>query len=907
MDEELVLIETIETIEEKQEEGIIAQDNIDVETIDGDDVAEFDGEPDNDSTLEEITLDVLDVEDVEEIEIEVDEAIGWVSGEAGRHYGLPDRNEPNQHIIESITGLKEILDELKRLKVVESDVVNIANYYKWGNNKTYDECGYFVSLTADPSEIRICNGSDIFGVTINSAGFIGGQGVSPRDSSYGLVATSGIVDVRCKLDVNVGDCVVSDAYGHAKKADSNYGYKVLARENKNGIEYAIIFLGVQADVTNELGMNLASIQEQVNVNYTNIISAVNVANQAYNKSVEAESSNKEMSDKVVEAVNRVDQIGADVSNIETQVSSAVTMSAQAKAIAEGAATSAESIKNEAVDAANDAASKVGELAKTLEPLTTWTDPETGNSGASYLANYIDNGLATKVEIETVEEDLEHATSAIQRNAKSIQTIVVSIDKYSIGEFSTAYGLTLDQAENILEPDIIYAPTTFHKETYSYIEGENTYVYEREFTPGYLYKWGLLSSGGYGWITIDKFYSEIADINTSAPSVYFSDHEIAIAAGDDYGYWYTNADIIYGTDGKVTDEYESYTLYRWEDDCWVAVATLAGNVNNRAISQVRQTANEVSLEVTNARGGAATLGARITNTESEVQTLAAWTKDADGNQYNLATIKQTADEAGADIALVVQEKDGEKVVNSASIVAAINDDESSVGINADRITMTGTTTFLRPDDVGESGTTVISGSRITTGELDAEKVKVINLQASNIIVTGNSGNKQTVDEALANTLVSSTVYYALSTSTKTPPADDAWSEEAPEKERKKYMWQKTVNVYGDGSSEERAVCIAGSDGEGAIVVDIKSSTGTVYVNGDIKTTLVAKVYQDNYDITEEFPDGAFLWEKYDAYGVKDTVWSYTGNTVAVSNLDIYKRAMFNCVLDIEQRIETEDIE
>jgi hypothetical protein len=122
-----------------------------------------------------------------------------------------------------------------------------------------------------------------------------------------------------------------------------------------------------------------------------------------------------------------------------------------------------------------------------------------------------------------------------------------------------------------------------------------------------------------------------------------------------------------------------------------------------------------------------------------------------------------------------------------------------------------------------------------------------------------------------------------------------------------MWQKTINTYGDGSTEERVVCIAGADGQGAITVSITSSTGTIYVNNNITTTLTAKAYQDNIDITDEFPDGAFLWEKYDMYGTKDSVWSYTGKSVAVSNLDIYKRAMFNCVLDVEQRLETEDTE
>lgn len=649
--------------------------------------------------IEEV-MPIIEVIEIDGYDIEMQEAFPSLETDNSYNHALLNNREMHDaHPITAITGLREELNSIEALQTVYSDKKGNANYYKWEGGNAYDEHGYFVSLTSDPTEIKICEGSDIFGVTVDSAGFIGGQNTSPRDNRYGLVVTSGLVDVRCELDINVGDCVVSNAYGYAKKADSNYGYKVLARENKNGVEYAVIALGVQADKINELGIELAEIQEQVDTNYTNIVSAINIANQAYNKSVETETSNKEISEKVDGAVDKVDQMEADVSEIETQVSNAIIISAQAKAMAESAATSAISMKNEAVSTANDAAAKVGELTKTLEPLTTWTDPDTGNSGASYLANYINNGLATKAEIEKAQTDLEHATSAIQQNAKSIQTLVVSIDKYSVGEFSTAHGLTLDQATSILEDGIIYVPTTSHKETYSYIDGENTYEYEREFTPGYLYKWGLLSSGRYGWITVDKFYSEIANINTSAPSVYFSATEIAISQNDDYGYWYTNSETIYDKDGNVTNEYEPYTLYKWDDGCWIAVATLKGNVNNRVISQIRQTANDVALEVTNARGSAATLGVRITDTEAEVQTLAAWTKDEEGNQYNLATIQQKANDAGASIAQVVEAVGSDGKVSAASIVTAINSQtgDSSVSIEAKYVNLKGQVTFESFDE------------------------------------------------------------------------------------------------------------------------------------------------------------------------------------------------------------------
>ena len=402
MDEELVLIEITE---ETKDEAVTDQYSVNVETFDTDTgVAEFDGELDNDTSMEEITLDVLEDKTVEEIEIEVNDLMGW-SGDGSTHEGLPDRNTPNQHIISSITGLEEILDEIEALKTVYSDGHNVANYYKWEGGKAYDTYGYFVSLTSDPSEIKICEGSDIFGVSVDTAGFIGGQDATvSRDNHYGLVVTSGLVDVRCELDINIGDCVVSNVHGYAKKADSNYGYRVLARVNKDGVEYAVIALGAQADKTNELGIELAEIQEQVDANYTNIISAVNVANQAYNKAADVETSNQTMYGVVNEAVGKVDRIATDVENLTTQVSNSALAAAQAKAIAESAATSAESMKNDAVEKANEALAESSELRRELEVKIAEIDTELDN---------------TALELEATKESIESTKNELQSNIDDV--------------------------------------------------------------------------------------------------------------------------------------------------------------------------------------------------------------------------------------------------------------------------------------------------------------------------------------------------------------------------------------------------------------------------------------------------------------------------------------------------------
>ena len=163
MDKELILAE----VNEVAQGGIdIIQDTIGAEVSEVESgVAILSDESGNDMPMVEPTFEAFYVEPVEEIEISVEEAIGWVSGDSGHHYGLPDRNEPDQHIITSITGLREELDEIEKLKTVYSNKPNIANYYEW-KDAAYDEYGYFVSLVPRTSKIDICSGSDILGVSI---------------------------------------------------------------------------------------------------------------------------------------------------------------------------------------------------------------------------------------------------------------------------------------------------------------------------------------------------------------------------------------------------------------------------------------------------------------------------------------------------------------------------------------------------------------------------------------------------------------------------------------------------------------------------------------------------------------------------------------------------------------------
>lgn len=102
--------------------------------------------------------------------------------------------------------------------------------------------------------------------------------------------------------------------------------------------------------------------------------------------------------------------------------------------------------------------------------------------------------------------------------------------------------------------------------------------------------------------------------------------------------------------------------------------------------------------------------------AKITSLTNWQSSAEDDISSLsetvAILEEVADENGASISQIVRAVGENGEVTAASIVAAVNDSGSSVMISADKIEMTGTTTFLTAEDVGDNGSTVIAGNRIS---------------------------------------------------------------------------------------------------------------------------------------------------------------------------------------------------
>ena len=515
---------------------------------------------------EDIQLVVVD--EVEDVEIEIEDSIGWVGGDNTRHYSLYGREEPNQHPIEAINGLREELDSIEALQTIYSNEKQSADYYMWddGNVLQEDRVGYFVSLRDnDMRYITICADGNAFGVTVDSAAFIGGQDNIARDCTYGLVVHSGVANVRCEDDVAIGDYVISNAYGMAKKSDSGYGCKVIALynpTNKYGvtIKHATIVFDVSSRQMDSIGQDVDDLESRMDDAEKNIVAAVYEANRA-NQDVENLKEN--IKDLTVSVDKNTNTIGSVVNSVDQQIeehkkqiAEAKEISERAEKIANDAIVSAENIRDEAVKEANEtlesANKNVDDIKKhlgTIKNIEGWTYTDKNNN--TYTgAVAVDRILAENTQVlssfaSVKDEDgninfsaliekagnneavLQHITSSAMgdsvtlaeieqvasNNDASITSFVSSVDKYSVGEYSQSYGLTQEQASSILEPGYIYIPTA-HKSEGSHTEKSGDWV--KEFTPKNHYEWYIVETSD-----CEELDSEWSDSGKNITKVYYT--------------------------------------------------------------------------------------------------------------------------------------------------------------------------------------------------------------------------------------------------------------------------------------------------------------------------------------------------------------------------------------------------
>ena len=255
---------------------------------------------------EDVIVDVIEGEDVV---VEIDSAfpsLGQIN-ETMNHALMNNRDLHDQHPIGAITGLQGELDYIKSLKTVYSNKIGCANYFLWedGNLGHDNRVGYFVSLCPNKNEIKLYDGTNVFGVVVSDAAFVGGQDDIPRDDKYGLIIHSGVAPVRCETNVTAGDYIIPNIYGVAEKTINNCGYKVASMMDVHGNPFAVINLDIPIEEFCDMVDDVVDVVERMGVAETNIISAINVANQAYKKATNVDELSQSIEDIVKDTVQKV--------------------------------------------------------------------------------------------------------------------------------------------------------------------------------------------------------------------------------------------------------------------------------------------------------------------------------------------------------------------------------------------------------------------------------------------------------------------------------------------------------------------------------------------------------------------------------------------------------------------------
>ena len=92
-----------------------------------------------------------------------------------------------------------------------------------------------------------------------------------------------------------------------------------------------------------------------------------------------------------------------------------------------------------------------------------------------------------------------------------------------------------------------------------------------------------------------------------------------------------------------------------------------------------------------------------------------------------------------------------------------------------------------------------------------------------------------------------------------------------------------------------------NGDAAYIVSVASSNGNQFLNGEMVTVLTATVFKGSHDITANVPANAFNWTRLSDNPAGDQVWNEmhtaVGNQITVTSADVYRRAVFNCEVNI----------
>ena len=155
------------------------------------------------------------------------------------------------------------------------------------------------------------------------------------------------------------------------------------------------------------------------------------------------------------------------------------------------------------------------------------------------------------------------------------------------------------------------------------------------------------------------------------------------------------------------KWEAYA--QWKNDTTDSIASITGRVSANE-SSISSLASWKSNTAEKAISSIAEIKQTADANKSSIDQITAWKTET---IESISSIQQQANENGARISFLVN-SGGNGLNPSAAgiIVEAINNAASSIKISADHIQISGETEFITAADLSDSGSTVVSGNRIS---------------------------------------------------------------------------------------------------------------------------------------------------------------------------------------------------
>lgn len=205
--------------------------------------------------------------------------------------------------------------------------------------------------------------------------------------------------------------------------------------------------------------------------------------------------------------------------------------------------------------------------------------------------------------------------------------------------------------------------------------------------------------------------------------------------------------------------------------------------------------------------------------------------------------------------------------------------------------------------GADGTSVNMKGSYSLSEWETIKEELVSTSANGdaYLVDGNlyvfNGTEFTnCGRIQGNGIKSATVSYQTSDSGTDIPTG-TWSETIPEADAGQYLWTKTEIIYDDETNTTMyGVSSMGKNGR-QYELDIVSSNGNIFKNGNINTTLSVVLYEYGEVATDNYNENCFIWTRLSNDSASDEKWnaSHAGGTksIEITTADVYGRATFSC--------------